>query len=340
MQSVPSQPHTLDFYRLLSLSPTLSSDQLGEAIADLDDRMEASGIDSKDPRRKNVSLAYAVLGDDAKRDIYDRHLQSGSYLSVRQLEYLGSFGKLPDAVSLDRPIGPTAGAVAGTSTAAPVSVSYQEWKQPFNPAPRRRGAQVGFAVGQPMNPGVIDPLEAPDYSSAQLVSAQNREMEEYRSISARANAAARGFGHTVDFLVSAGLATTGVFAVESLFIVPGGLQPDSSGMFALYSVLAGLIMTLYFVLGDAFGGTLGKRMLGYKVRNIDTGKNLGLVKATKRNWFRALTMIPYFGWLATAVISMPVLLSISPKRKKIGTHDQLANAEVVKSLPAPQAQER
>ncbi len=303
-------PDILNFYELLNVPRSSTCEQLSKVISDLDERMDSAGLDDHDPRRKNISLAYAVLCSEDKRRVYDSYLDSGRYLSVGQLESLGNFGQLPS----DAPSNQSVGMGPARATA---------------PGPVRATAPGPVPVAQP---GPVDPFAQPDYSSAQLAQMHNQQLERKMRAAQRANWGTRMLMHLMDLAVPTISVPIILLVLDELVSFVPGLHSDST-LGDLSILLAGTLFAAYFVIGDMTGGTLAKRMMGYRVRDVNTGKKLSLGQSLKRNWVRGLSVIPLVGWLATAAASLPLALTIKPSRGQVGTHDALAGAEVVKQLP-------
>ncbi|WP_169914693.1 RDD family protein [Rhodococcoides yunnanense] len=180
--------------------------------------------------------------------------------------------------------------------------------------------------------------------------------------------------HTLD---GVRLATTGVrvaarlidFVLLSLVSFIGGLVSSAAlgsefdyDAYRTTSGAIGLVVALgsiaYFLYGEVvFGTTVGKIILGLKVRSF-TGGRLDLARALKRNAFvlpmylgsvvssmivlgsdqdivGALTSLTYggtvgiLGSIATVGLSIALIVSISNSPNLQGYHDKMANAAVV-----------
>jgi uncharacterized RDD family membrane protein YckC len=83
------------------------------------------------------------------------------------------------------------------------------------------------------------------------------------------------------------------------------------------------VMALYFVLLEGLvGTTLGKRVLGLRVRRVEGGKP-GLVRGCLRNLLRLVDGLPVFGILGI------VLILRSPERARFG--DRIAGTRVIET---------
>ena len=80
-------------------------------------------------------------------------------------------------------------------------------------------------------------------------------------------------------------------------------------------------IVIYFVsLESALGATIGKRLLGLRVVQVD-GRNPGVMRATIRNLLRAIDALPAFNILGI------VLIASSPERARFG--DRSAGTRVI-----------
>jgi len=91
-----------------------------------------------------------------------------------------------------------------------------------------------------------------------------------------------------------------------------------------YFNLASIVVQLvYFsVLWSSFGGTLGQRMLGLRVVDAATGRNIGIGRAIGR----------YIGYLISAAVLLIGLIWAAFDPRKQGWHDKMASTFVVRKV--------
>lgn len=93
----------------------------------------------------------------------------------------------------------------------------------------------------------------------------------------------------------------------------------------------GLCAILYCVGFEVIlGGTPVKKLMGYEVRDSTTGEKLSWVQSLKRQWWRAITIVPGLGSVVSFFAAIFYATSIKQENGLLGAHDKLANAEVVK----------
>lgn len=198
--------------------------------------------------------------------------------------------------------------------------NFDCWPDPDLIRPAR-----GVPYAQPLTPHQV-----PEHSASVPAAQRNQDAvaanPEIARITARPSAGAR-FGMA---LADGFIATVGAGMVLALLSEGGGLLSDATEG-TLGMVLFSLIGIAYFVGFETWmGGTPVKSVLGYKVCNVETGRNLTLAESAKRQWFRAVQIIPGLGPLVSGVGSLFVLASISPANELRGSHDRLVDAEVTK----------
>lgn len=99
----------------------------------------------------------------------------------------------------------------------------------------------------------------------------------------------------------------------------------------VYSIVNALVLVLYFWVPEVlWGGTPAKLMTGYTVRDQHTGQKLSWGQSAKRNWWRLVAVVPGVGTLVSIIAGAVYGLSISDENNRLGIHDRLAQAEVVK----------
>ncbi len=103
----------------------------------------------------------------------------------------------------------------------------------------------------------------------------------------------------LDFVVVFGVYVAVTFAIFFLlgFFVLTGLFPDEETfsqdtLFAIVSVLGALAAFFYIPLGNSYGGTLGKRMLGLQVVPALDGSNIGPLRGLARYLVYLIGAIP------------------------------------------------
>ena len=109
----------------------------------------------------------------------------------------------------------------------------------------------------------------------------------------------------LDFVVVFGVfiaVTSAIFFFLGFFVLTG-LFPNEETfsedtLFAIVPVLGALAAFFYIPLGNSYGGTLGKRMLGLQVVSASGGSNIGPLRGLARYLVYVIGAIPlYFGWL-------------------------------------------
>ncbi|MGV0399394.1 RDD family protein [Corynebacterium segmentosum] len=103
---------------------------------------------------------------------------------------------------------------------------------------------------------------------------------------------------------------------------------------ALSFVVFCIVMVVY-VLGSEvwLGASPAKILAGYTVRDVDTKEKLSLSQSAKRQWWRLINLIPGIGQLVGLVGAVVHATTINEENNLRGSHDDLANAEVVKRKP-------
>ncbi len=110
----------------------------------------------------------------------------------------------------------------------------------------------------------------------------------------------------------------GFFVLTGLFLDEETISLDT--LVAIVSVLGALAAFFYILLGNSYGGTIGKRMLGLQVVSALDGSNIGPLRGLARYLVYVIGAIPlYLGWL----------WSIWDSQKQTW-HDKAAGSIVVK----------
>ena len=292
-----------DLYETYDLNRDDSCQELGILLAGKDARAEAVGIAAESQERRRLSTVYAVLSSPDKRRRYDNAANAGDSPTWKQLEYLSNFGSWP-----------------------PPEASYYDAQQE-----KAQSNQVRNPAGTPARPYVeagpgpaYNPYQ-PNMAAANVPAQyQGQYMAPMPNSPRRPSAGTRLAMHLLD-----------VVFLNAIAIIPFGSIVSMTNGGWLETVLPASFYTLafilYFVLSDTFlGGTPAKLMCGYRVRDRETRQKLSLVQSLKRNWIRAVTIIPFIGYPVGFIGSVVSLMTISPRNRLTGAHDDLANAEVVK----------
>ena len=92
---------------------------------------------------------------------------------------------------------------------------------------------------------------------------------------------------------------------------------------------------LLYTLGTEcwLGASPAKLLMGYTVRDVDTKERLSLTQSAKRQWWRLVNIVPGPGTFASWVGAGVHTFTITEKNNRRGSHDEWANAEVVKKHP-------
>lgn len=280
----------MSFYQEFCLDPNDDCTQLGIQLSAQEVRLQQMGHPETSPLMRRVRLAFGILAHEETRHIYDNSLRSQQNRSDYELEYLANFGSWPLIVPPQQP------------QSSPMA-------NPFASVPPVQTPQ--YPQGVPMNP---NPFVAPNYQvPAQMPAAPVFAAQQ----SARATASAR-MGLTL---------LDGVFAL----ILVGSLVEVLDSSFLLGSLVGGLIVLAYYIAPEVLmGGTPAKLMFGYTVRDVNTGARLSWVQSAKRNWWRLAAIIPAAGPAVSFIASIAYAISLSGDSARMGGHDRIADAEVVK----------
>lgn len=300
--------HLPNLYDAFALDRSESSEALGISLSARDLRLEQMGIAQSDPRRTQTVQAFAVLADPAKRATYDAKIDSGVALTWAQIQHLGNFGTVPDAQPFASP--------------EPPQQPQQTQQQPWN-----NGQTYTYGnPGNPANPTAdytnqynYNPLHGqagfnqafsnqpmPTYNSAMSPMAQQRP-----------TASTRLWMAFLDMIIAgiAGSAIAGIFSFGSEFLA---------------TIILILFAIVYIVGSETmWGSTPAKKIMGYETRDVNTHARLSAGASLKRNWWK------FFGVTGVATFVSFIMAaiygsSINEANEMRGTHDRLANAEVVK----------
>ncbi|MGP6173836.1 RDD family protein [Corynebacterium sp. A21] len=87
-----------DLYQSLGLDRSDDTQALRTLLSGRDAQLEIQGFPAHHPQRQQLQTAYSVLGEQSRRAIYDAAIDSHRQLSWHEIEHLGNFGKLPEAM--------------------------------------------------------------------------------------------------------------------------------------------------------------------------------------------------------------------------------------------------
>ncbi|WP_290224946.1 RDD family protein [Corynebacterium confusum] len=301
-------------------------------MAGRDARLQSLGESEQSPQRREAQLVFSVLSNPQRRELYDAAISAGRSVDWSDLEHLANFDCWPDP-NLARPV--TQADKQQPQQAQHTQHTQQFFQQPQRQAETQQGSPYGqpqtqyaspaSPYAQPFNPHQV-PTQSANLPAAQRYSDAVAANPEVERIAARPSAGGR-FGMA---LFDGFLATAASGLVGGLLAAGGGVLSDAvSG--TLGAVVFTLLCIAYFLGFETYmGGTPVKRMMGYKVANVETGRNLTLGESAKRQWFRVVQIIPGLGSLVSMGGSLFVLASISPSNELRGSHDRWADAEVTK----------
>ncbi|MBK4160969.1 hypothetical protein GWO73_03825 [Corynebacterium macginleyi] len=131
-----------------------------------------------------------------------------------------------------------------------------------------------------------------------------------------------------------GLGIVDLFLAGGISTACGGGVDELVNSGTLSYVVACITMVVY-VLGSEvwIGASPAKILAGYTVRDVDTKEKLSLSQSAKRQWWRLINIIPGIGHLVGMVAVVVLTTTINEENHRRGSHDELANAEVVKRRP-------
>lgn len=289
--------HAPNLYQHFGVSPSENSTALGVLLAGQDAALSEKGLSMTSDVRKQTMIAYAVLSDDHRRELYDAALLAGRPVGWGQLEYLGNFDAWPE--------------------------EYLGWTEP-EPATGPAAAQQGrpYAVKEPQaspynNP--FDPLIDPRMNAVAPVFGRMTGGIDYAAQQHRPAMGTRFWVAFLDGIVA-------MFASAALVMLLG------LGKYETFELVLWLaFMVVYFIVPEVmWGGSPMKLAAGYEVRDVETGERLDYTQSLKRNWFRLVQIIPGVGQMIGGIGAAVCLFSITPENGQRGLHDRAANAEVVK----------
>lgn len=287
-----------DLYEKWDLDRSGGEDELSVLLEAKDIKLGQQGYNPDEPRRVQLRIAASILGSAKKRAEYDEALRIGLRPTWGELGTLSSVGQWspaprPQPSFHDQPQDPAQ--APGFAQPSPYASPYA--RDPF--------AQHA----SPQQQMVPSPATAPAPIQHQ---AQKRPSQETRI----------GMG-ILDFFLAGGISGAVGAGVDEL-----------ADMEALSFVAFCIVMVVY-VLGSEvwMGASPAKILSGYTVRDVDTKEKLSLSQSAKRQWWRLINVIPGIGQLVGMLGAVVHATTINEENNLRGSHDDLANAEVVKRKP-------
>lgn len=304
-----------DLYKHMKLDSADESAALGILLAARDADLESRGVTANDPRRKEIQLCYSVLSKPEVRKHYDDAIAAGRRITWPEIEHLANFGTWPDPVTRMN-VSETPQQTHGWSSPQGMPQqgpqrSPQPQQAPYAPYGQTQQPQQS-PYAQPFNP-----YQKPNYQHQQVVPQQADAMSQMPLDPRAAQRPSSG--------TRVGMAFLDYFLLS---IIPGALVLGSS---MIAAAISGILMAVLFVGTEvAFGGSPAKLIMGYRVRDINTGDNLSVEQSIKRQWFRSILIVPGLGQTVGMIGALATSFTINPANELRGAHDRWADAEVVK----------
>lgn len=287
-----------DLYEKWDLDRNGGEDELSVLLEAKDIKLGQQGYNQDEPRRVQLRIAASILGSAKKRAEYDEALRTGLRPTWGELGTLSSVGQWspaprPQPSFHDQPQGPAQ--APGFAQPSPYASPYA--RDPF--------AQHA----SPQQQMVPSPAAAPAPVQHQP---EKRPSQETRI----------GMG-ILDFFLAGGISGAVGAGVDELADVE------------VLSFVAFCIVMVVYVLGSEvwLGASPAKILAGYTVRDVDTKEKLSLSQSAKRQWWRLINVIPGIGQLVGMLGAVVHATTINEENNLRGSHDDLANAEVVKRKP-------
>ena len=287
-----------DLYEKWDLDRSGGADELSVLLEAKDIKLGQQGYNQDEPRRVQLRIAASILGSAKKRAEYDEALRTGLRPTWGELGTLSSVGQWspaprPQPSFHDQPQGPAQ--APGFAQPSPYASPYA--RDPF--------AQHA----SPQQQMVPSPAAAPAPVQHQP---EKRPSQETRI----------GMG-ILDFFLAGGISGAVGAGVDELADVEA------------LSFVAFCIVMVVYVLGSEvwLGASPAKILAGYTVRDVDTKEKLSLSQSAKRQWWRLINVIPGIGQLVGMLGAVVHATTINEENNLRGSHDDLANAEVVKRKP-------
>ncbi|MER0089394.1 MULTISPECIES: RDD family protein [unclassified Corynebacterium] len=289
-----------DFYEKWDLDRSGGEDELSVLLEAKDIKLGQQGYNSDEPRRVQLRIAASILGSAKKRAEYDEALRTGLRPTWGDLGTLSSVGQWSPAPRSQKSFHdqPQGGPEQAPGFAQPSPYSSPYAQNPFG--------QHASSQQQQMSPSFAAP-PVPFQQQAQERPSQSTRI---------------GMG-ILDFFLAGSISSAFGAGVDELVDVD-----------ALSFVVFCIVMVVY-VLGSEvwLGASPAKILAGYTVRDVDTKEKLSLSQSAKRQWWRLINLIPGIGQLVGLVGAVVHATTINEENNLRGSHDDLANAEVVKRKP-------
>ncbi|KAA8722221.1 RDD family protein [Corynebacterium phocae] len=308
-----------NLYQHYRLDPKENCTALGIILAGRDAELANQGLGEFSPRRKELTTAYSVLSDDSRRAIYDEALRAGRVISWQQLEYLGNFDEWPQSYTgWTEPDYQTA--QADYHSAKPLR--QEEPSKPVQDNPFRSAPENPFKPAEESPyPNLFTPTATPQANAANPVLGRPTGVVDYAAMAQRPTAKNRAIVAILDVLIASFLSS----------IVAGPLLGIFIDEDALAVSLWAIFFVAYMVIPEVkWGGSLGKKLAGWEVRDVETQERLTYLQSLKRNWFRAVQIMPGLGQVFGFIGAVVSIASVNTENGLRGAHDRFAGAEVLR----------
>ena len=307
-----------NLYEYFGLNPQESSDVLGVTLSERIGQLEQTGLGANSPQQQQIQIAYGVLSNVSHRAIYDETIKVRQ-VAWHELGHLANFGRFPvqgqaSPFQTNPQTPPAQGGVTPPTVGPGNQYAYyqdpQQSQFPHAGAAPQGGAQT-YAYGDSSSYGTGGYPTSNVYGAAGSGITQSGE---------RPTAGTRAGMAVVDLIIG-GL-------LSGIVTLPVYIASDNT---TLGSLMGALLLVVYYVGCEVLlGSTPAKLIFGYKVQDATTGQPLSWEQSFKRNWWRLVSIVPWVGGLVSAISAIVVFTTINEASQMRGSHDRLANAEVVK----------
>ncbi|MDT5082221.1 MAG: hypothetical protein QOJ80_6858 [Mycobacterium sp.] len=131
----------------------------------------------------------------------------------------------------------------------------------------------------------------------------------------------RFFARLIDGIIVSIIGSVGILAIFS---------SDGLSDLLVTGLFTGILMFVYFVAFEVgVGWTLGKKLLGLKVRGPGGAPKPDLKQSAIRNSWTLLPIVPYLGGLLAFIAIVVIAVTIAGSPTKQGKHDELAGGTEV-----------
>lgn len=312
-----------NLYQYFAVDPSENSTALGVQLAGRDARLAQQGLDESSQQRHEAMIAYSVLGDDTRRKLYDGALATGRQVTWAELDHLAAFSDWPPQyISWQDAQGAAVADTAQPTTAWPNAAQSQPGNIPST-YPHSAYEQDRRLSGAPSPFGrSFDPLVDPAANAPLPVFGYPTGVINYAEQALRPQASTRAWMALLDFFFVCVLTTMLTSPVKELL-------GDAESVFNTF--IFGIVSVLYCIVPEVkWGGSPAKLIVGYEVRDAETHQRLTYKKSLKRNWFRAVNILPGVGPLIGFIGAAVAFSTVNPENGQRGSHDRRAGAEVVK----------